>query len=122
MKFDMKDLGVLKFFLSVEVLRTPDGIWLMQRQYALNMLERFGMKECKPMDTPLEQNLKIMADFGGKIEDITMYKHKVGSLIYLTITRLDLAYAMGLIKHTIRNFWTFKNPKMKVDFRKSPKF
>ena len=96
-EFDMKDLGDLKFFLGIEVMTTPTGIWLMQRQYALNMLEKFGMKACKPMDTPLDQNLKLMADSGSKVEDVTMYQQMVGSLIYLTISRPDLAYAVGLI-------------------------
>ena len=47
-KFGMKDL---KFFLGIEVMTTPISIQLMQRQHALNMLDKFGMKECKPMDT-----------------------------------------------------------------------
>ena len=43
------------------------------------------------MDTPLDQNLKLMADSGSEVEDVTMYQQMVGSLIYLTITRPDLA-------------------------------
>ena len=72
-EFDMKDLGDLKFFLGIEVMTTPTGIWLMQRQYALNMLEKFGTKACKPMDTLLDQNLKLMANSGSEVEDVTMY-------------------------------------------------
>jgi hypothetical protein len=47
-KFDMKDLGELKFFLGIEVIRTLEGIWLLQRQYALDMLSKYGMVGCKP--------------------------------------------------------------------------
>jgi hypothetical protein len=52
-KFDMKDLGELKFFLGIEVIRTPEGIWLLQRQYALDMLSKYGMVGCKPISVPL---------------------------------------------------------------------
>jgi hypothetical protein len=52
-KFDMKDLGELKFFLGIEVIRTPEGIWLLQRQYALDMLSKYGMVGCKPIFVPL---------------------------------------------------------------------
>ena len=65
------------------------------------MLEKFGMKACKPMDTPLDQNLKLMANFGSKVEDVTMYRQMVSSLIYLTITRPDLAYAINLISQFV---------------------
>jgi hypothetical protein len=53
-KFDMKDLGELKFFLGIEVIRTPEGIWLLQRQYALEMLPKYGMVGCKPISIPLD--------------------------------------------------------------------
>ena len=37
-EFDMKDLGELHYFLGIEVIHTNEGIWLLQRQYALEML------------------------------------------------------------------------------------
>ena len=48
-RFEMKDLGELYYFLGIEVIRSTEGIWLMQRQYALDMLSRFGMTGCKPI-------------------------------------------------------------------------
>jgi len=95
-KFDMKDLGELKFFLSIEVIRTLEGIWLLQRQYALDMLSKYGMVGCKPISVPLNQNGKLSADAGGVLKDATMYRKIVGSLIYMTITRPDLNYTVGL--------------------------
>jgi hypothetical protein len=50
----MKDLGELKFFLGIEVIRTLEGIWLLQRQYALDMLSKYGMVSCKPISIPLD--------------------------------------------------------------------
>jgi len=96
-KFEMKDLGELCYFLGIEVIHSPKGIWLLQRQYALNKLAKYGMTGCKPISIPLEQNVKLSADEGDLVEDTTMYKRIVGSLIYMTITRPDLSYVVGVL-------------------------
>ncbi|MCO5613474.1 hypothetical protein L7F22_067751 [Adiantum nelumboides] len=95
-KFDMKDLGELQYFLGIEIIHTEEGIWLSQRQYALDMLSKYGMADCKPISMPLDQNVKFRADEGQVLEDVTMYRQIVGSLIYLTISRPDLSYPTGL--------------------------
>ena len=102
-RFEMKDLGELRYFLGIEVIRSTDGIWLMQRQYALDMLSRFGMTGCKPITTPLEVNGKLTQDGGELIDDVTMYRCMVGSLIYMTITRPDLSYAVGLVSQFMQS-------------------
>ena len=61
------------------------------------MLSKYGMIGCKPISVPLEQNVKLSADAGELLEDPTMYRRTVGSLIYMTITRPDLSYAVGLV-------------------------
>ncbi len=96
-KFEMKDLGELCYFLSIEVIQSPKDIWLLKRQYALNKLSEYGMTGCKPILIPLEQNVKLSANEGDLVEDTTMYKCIVGSLIYMTITRLDLSYVVGVV-------------------------
>ena len=70
---------------------TDSGIWLMQRQYAYDMLKKVGMTACKPLDTPLDANVKLFDD-GDYLEDAYMYRKMVGGLIYLTITRPNLSY------------------------------
>jgi len=55
------------------------------------------MMGCKPISIPLEQNVKLSADERDLVEDTTMYKRMVGSLIYMTIIRLDLSYAVGVV-------------------------
>jgi hypothetical protein len=95
-KFDMKDLGEFKFFLGIEVIKTPKGIWLLQQQYALDMLSKYGMVGCKPISVPLDQNGKLSADAGEVLEDAIMYRKIVGNLIYMTITRPNLNYTVGL--------------------------
>ncbi len=88
-KFETKDLGELHYFLGIEVIQSLKGIWLLQRQYALNKLSEYGMTGCKPISIPLEQNVKLSVDEKDLVEDTTMYKRIVGSLIYMTITRPD---------------------------------
>jgi hypothetical protein len=96
-KFEMKDLGELRYFLGIEVIQSPKGIRLLQRQYALNKLSEYGMTGWKPISIPLEQNVKLSADEGDLVEDTTMYRRIVGSLIYMTITRPNLNYAVGMV-------------------------
>jgi hypothetical protein len=101
----MKDLGEFKFFLGIEVIRTAEGIWLSQRQYALDMLSKYGMGGCKPISVLLIQNGKLSADAGEVLEDATMYRKIVGSLIYMTITRPDLNYTIGLESQFMQVPW-----------------
>ncbi len=95
--FEMKDLGELRYFLDIEVIQFPKGIWLLQRQYALNKLTEYGMTGCKSILIPLEQNVKLSADEGDLVEDTIMYRRIMGNLIYMTITRPDLSYEVGVV-------------------------
>ncbi len=63
----------------------------------MNKLFEYGMTSCKPILIPLEQNMKLSANEGDLMEDTIMYKCIVGSLIYMTITRLDLSYVVGVM-------------------------
>ncbi len=63
----------------------------------MNKLSEYGMTSCKPISIPLEQNVKLSADEGDLVEDTTMYRRIVGNLIYTTITRPDLSYAIGVV-------------------------
>ena len=95
--FEMKDLHELHYFLGIEVIRTPVRILISQRHYVLNLLYKFGLTKCKPVSTPLNQNLKIDVDSGTAVCEPTKYRQLIGSLIYLTITRPDLSYSVGLL-------------------------
>jgi len=96
-KFEMKDLGELRYFLGIELIQSPKGIWLLQRQYVLNKLAEYGMTGCKPISIPLEQNVKLSADEGDLVEDTTIYRRIMGSLIYMTITRPNLSITVGVV-------------------------
>ena len=83
--FEMKDLGDLCYILRIEIIRTPNGIWMSQRQYAVDMLSKYGMSDCKTILVPLDQNGKVSTDAGCVLEDPTIYKKMVGSSIYIPI-------------------------------------
>ncbi|XP_030551686.2 uncharacterized mitochondrial protein AtMg00810-like [Rhodamnia argentea] len=91
------ELGELKHFSGLKIDRTKEGLFLCQRKYARDLLKKFGMLGCKPISTPLDGNAKLCVDEGRELEDSTMYKQPVGSLIYLTITRPDIAFAGGVV-------------------------
>jgi hypothetical protein len=92
----MKDLGDLHSFLGIEVIRTPEGILISQWHYALDMLFKFGMADYKPISTPLDRTVKYRVD-SARVCNPTRFRRIVGSLIYLTITRPDLSYPVGVI-------------------------
>ncbi|KAM1907090.1 hypothetical protein ACFX14_026784 [Malus domestica] len=102
-RFQMKELGQLKHFLGLEVDRTQEGIFLCQQKYAKDLLKRFGMLECKLILTSMEPNAKMCAHEGKDLEDATMYRQLVGSLIYLTLTRPDISYAVGVMSRYMQN-------------------
>ena len=60
-EFEMKDLGPLKYFLGIEVLRSRHGILLSQEKYTINLLNEVGMLACKPSDTLVAENVKLSA-------------------------------------------------------------
>ena len=90
----MKDLGDLHHFLGVAVQRCSAGLFLSQRQYTLDVLERAGMADCKPCSTPVDTNAKVSSIDGAPVSDPTQYRSLVGALQYLTFTRLDISYAV----------------------------
>jgi len=89
----MKDLGPLHRFLGMQVQHTGSGLFLSQRQYMLEILDRAGMTDCKPCTTPVDVNPKLSAD-GPPVSDPTYFRSLAGALQYLTFTRPDISYAV----------------------------
>ena len=93
----MKDLGLMHYFLGLEVWQSLEKIFLNQGKYAVEILKRFDMLECKSMNTPMETNLKILVDTSSELVDATLYRQIIGSLVYLTNTRPDICFSMNTL-------------------------
>jgi hypothetical protein len=93
----MKDLGTLSYFLGLEVTSFSDGYYLSQAKYASDLLSKAGLTDSKTVSTPLELNVKLNTTDGEPLSDVTLYRQLVGSLIYLIVTRPDLAYVVYLV-------------------------
>jgi hypothetical protein len=96
-EFAMKDLGPLHHFLGVSLQHQADVLFLTQRQFALDILDRAGMVDCKPVSTPVDTQAKVSAESEAPVADPTHFRSLAGALQYLTFTRPDLAYAVQQI-------------------------
>ena len=102
-EFDMIDLGLMRYFLIIEVVQSPTGIFISQKKHVFEILDRFQMKDCNPVLTLTELGLKLTKHGAGKMANATLYKQIVGSLMYLTSTRPYIMYAVSLINRYMEN-------------------
>ena len=93
--FQMTDLGLLSYYLGIEVKQERGMITVCQSGYAAKILEDAGMSDCNPSLTPMEHRRKVVKNTGEAV-DATRYRSIIGSLRYLVNTRPDIAYAVGV--------------------------
>ncbi|CAM8878685.1 unnamed protein product [Rhodiola kirilowii] len=102
-EFRIKDLGNLKYFLGIEVARSKEGIFINQRKYVLDILEDYNYTDSKPVKTPLETKHELSLSTASALLDPTIYRKLVGKLIYLTVTRPDLAFSVHILSQFMAN-------------------
>ena len=97
----MTDLGTLRYFLGIEFSTTSTGYQLSQQRYISDSLTRTTLSDTRTATTPMELHLQLRPDQGSLLLDPTRYHHLVGSLIYLTITRPDIAFAVYVLSQFV---------------------
>jgi hypothetical protein len=97
--FALKDLGLLHYFLGIEVKHLHNGVLLTQEKYASNILARVGMHNCKPVSTPLSASTKLSQHEGDPLgpKDTRRYHSVVEALQYLSHTHPDLAFSINKV-------------------------
>ena len=93
-QFEMKDLGHLSYFLGLEITHSTDRLYITQAKYASELLSRSGLTDSKTVDTPVKLNAHLTPTGGKPLFNPSLYKRLVGSLVYLTITRPNISYAV----------------------------
>ena len=96
-EFEMTDLGLMRYFFDIEVKQDKSGIFISQEAYANNILKKFRMEHCNPVGTPMELGTKLSKFEGENSVEANLYQSLVGSLRYLTCTRPDIAYSVGVV-------------------------
>ena len=95
--FEMTDLGLMSYFLGMEVKQDHDGVFISQKKYAKEILKKFHMEDYKSTSTPMNQKEKFSKDDRAKKVDESQYKSLIGCLMYLTATRPDIMFAVSLL-------------------------
>ncbi|GKC10628.1 hypothetical protein Tco_1007410 [Tanacetum coccineum] len=90
----MSIMRQMTFFLGLQVSQNPGGIFINQSKFALEILKKFRMDSCDPVDTPMVDRLKLDEDPLGIPVDQTRFRSMVGSLMYLTASRPDLVFVV----------------------------
>ena len=83
-------MGELKYFLGFQIKQLQDGTFISQTKYIQDILNKFGMKDAKPIKTPMGTNGHLDLDMGGKSVDQKVYRSMIGSLLYLCASRSDI--------------------------------
>ncbi|XP_066344265.1 uncharacterized protein [Miscanthus floridulus] len=92
-EFEMSMMGELNFFLGLQIKQTSEGTFVHQGKYMKDVLKKFAMDDAKPISTPMPTSAALDADEDGEPVDQKEYRSMIGSLLYLTATRLDIHFA-----------------------------
>ncbi|KAK5795569.1 hypothetical protein PVK06_036838 [Gossypium arboreum] len=95
--FEMTDLGEMTYFLGIKVIQTDQAIFISQQAFALKILNKFCMSNCKIVSTPVAQGKTLTSNGNHGRVDEKEYRSLVGCLLYLTATRPDIIFAVSLL-------------------------
>ena len=117
-KFEMTDLGLMKYFLGLEVEQYEHGIFISQKRYASDVLKRFKKENCKPVNTLIATGNQLSKFDQGVEVNSTLYKILVGTFMYLTPTRNDIMYDVSVISRFLDSpkysHWKYGKKNFKI--------
>nr|XP_048328577.1 uncharacterized mitochondrial protein AtMg00810-like [Ziziphus jujuba var. spinosa] len=96
-KFEMSNLGIMNYFLGMEIMQKDTGIFMSQSKYAKDLLKKWKMEDCKPVHTLITCNAKLSKDDAGEKVDATMFRSIIGGLLFLTHTRPDIMFSVSYL-------------------------
>ncbi|KAK8935927.1 hypothetical protein KSP39_PZI013782 [Platanthera zijinensis] len=100
-KFEMSDLGVMSYLLGLQIHQGVDSIFIHQQKYISELLNKFGMQDCKPTSTPMAIGEKLVRNDGAEKVSEEKYRCIVGSLIYLTNNRPDIEHVVSYVSRFV---------------------
>jgi hypothetical protein len=95
-EFQMSMMGELSFFLCIQVKQMKQGTFIHQAKYTKDSIKKFNMAELKPVSTPMSMATALDPDENGEMVDQREYNNMIGSLLYLTVTWLDIQFTVCL--------------------------
>jgi hypothetical protein len=95
-EFQMSMMGELTFFLGIQVKQTKQGTFVHQGKYTKDLMKKFNMTELKPVSTPMSAAASLGPDEDSDAVDQRECRSMIGSLLYLTATRPDIQFTVGL--------------------------
>ena len=96
-QFEMTDLGLLTYFLGLEVRQLRNQFFISQRKYAKEILKKFHMESCKAVETPMQTKEKFSKDDGSPKVTENLFRSLIGCLIYLTASKPDIVQVISLL-------------------------
>jgi len=103
LEFRIKDLGIVSYFLGMEILHEPGGLVVTQRKFANDLLDEYDSAEHRSVSTPLNPTLKLSSDCGEPLQNPTIYRRLLGKLNFLTHTRPYLSYAVQTLSQYMQS-------------------
>ncbi|KAJ4976968.1 hypothetical protein NE237_002074 [Protea cynaroides] len=96
-EFEMTDIMLMSYYLRIDIKQMEKGIFISQKGYTKEVLKKFKISDCESINTPVKIGIKFSKNKDGEIVDPTRFISLVGSLHYLTCTRPDILYGVGLV-------------------------
>jgi hypothetical protein len=96
-EFEMSMIGELSFFLGLQITQRPEGMFISQEKYLREMMKRFQMEDSKHVGTPMVTGCQLSKDDDSPDVDQSSYRSMIGSLLYITTSRLDIMHAVGMV-------------------------